>query len=404
MTTEISIAIQNALELDDPDNIKSYWAGIYLSVIESLVFQNNTRISFHQLAKKKLPLTLASLKANSDMSTLSNLLSSTYKNHSFEYIIRNMFNNYKYRGLFQRLIDELCKENGCESRLTLECRYFILGKDSITQHPEIDRFDYRIKTAKGWVSDKAKIKEYMRYCDAAIQVSYYREKVKVLFLGEIEGLNGHKLLKTSFWTNDKMSLAENRCFHFGIGVTPTPDDMKIAESLPKQSVSQTLVQAGKNNVVVHTYEQVTDLPTDVAYALDDLKKKFNENEFNKPNSLFSNYFYNSIKIVIDLIDGYWNTNVMELLVKLRELSNNHPKSLDVTIQVVNNGRQIFQSSTLVYTIPPLAGTDVLVREARAIKSGMINSNEEDSTNGNISISSVFSGNFLLPRKVRGRAK
>lgn len=398
MTREISIAIQNSLELENPDNIKSYWAGVYLSVIESLVFQNNTRISFHQLAKKKIPLTLASLKANSDMSTLNTLLSTTYKNHSFEYIIRNMFNNYKYRFLFQRLIDELCKENGCESSLTLECKYFILGKDSITQHPEIDRFDYRIKTEKGWVTDKNKIKEYMRYCDAAIEVSYYKEKEKVLFLGEVEGLNGDKLLKPSFWINDKMSIAENRCFHFGIGVTPTPDDMKIVDNLPRQNVSQRIVSAGKNDVIVHTYEQVTDLPTDVAYALDDLKKKFNENEFNKPNSLFSDYFYNSIKIVIDLIDGYWNKNVMELLTKLRELINDYPEDRHVTIQVVNNGHEIFRRSTLIYSIPPLAGTDVLVREAKSIESRVLKFDEGNSAN--INISSVFSGNFLFPRKAR----
>lgn len=400
MTTEISIAIQNALQLENADNIKSYWAGIYLSVLESLVFQNNTAIGFHQLLKKELPLTLASLKANSNMSTLNALLSTTYKNHSFEYIIRNMFNTYKYQTLFFNLIDKLCEENDCESRSPLYCKYFILGKDSVTQHPEIDRFDFRVKTKDGWISDKSKIKEYMQHCDAAIQVSYYEEKIKVLFLGEIEGKHGDKLLRPSFWINDKKGLAKNRCFHFGIGVTPTPDDLKIIENLPRQKVSQTLVPVGKNNVVVNTFEQVTDLPSDVYYALEDMKKKFNDNEFNKPNSLFSDVFYNSIKIVLDLINKYWNKNIMELLIELRKLINNCPNNLDVTIEVINDGREIRSSKSLVYTIPPLAGSDVFIRQAKSIEKHVIETNKVTPGDSNISISSVFTGNFLLPRRKR----
>ncbi|MHC2598851.1 hypothetical protein ACVLVH_004532 [Kluyvera sp. 1366] len=400
MTTEISIAIQNALQLENADNIKSYWAGIYLSVLESLVFQNNTAIGFHQLLKKELPLTLASLKANSNMSTLNALLSTTYKNHSFEYIIRNMFNTYKYQTLFFNLIDKLCEENDCDSRSPLYCKYFILGKDSVTQHPEIDRFDFRVKTKDGWISDKSKIKEYMQHCDAAIQVSYYEEKIKVLFLGEIEGKHGDKLLRPSFWINDKKGLAENRCFHFGIGVTPTPDDLKITENLPRQKVSQTLVPVGKNNVVVNTFEQVTDLPSDVYYALEDMKKKFNDNEFNKPNSLFSDIFYNSIKIVLDLINEYWNKNIMELLIELRKLIDNWPNNLDVTIEVINDGRELLSSKSLVYTIPPLAGSDVFIRQAKSIEKHVIETKKVTPGDSNISISSVFTGNFLLPRRKR----
>lgn len=399
LTTQIDIAIQHALELETPDSLKNYWAGIYLSVIESLVFQNNTSIGFNQLASKKLSPTLANIKANSNINTLNNLLNTTYKNHSFEYVIRNMFNNNKYAALFQDLIDELCKINECEKRLTLQCRYFILGKDSITLHPEIDKFKFRIKTKDGWVTDKQKIKEYMRYCDAAIEVDCFKEKEygKVLFLGEIEGQHGHKLLKTSFWVRDKMSLDNTRCYHFGIGVTPTPKDLKIAEELPKQSFKKTLVPVGKNKIVVFTYDDVTNLPSDVNYALEDLKKKFNDNEFHKPNSLFSGAFYNSIKIVTDLINTYWNENVMDLLMQLRVMSSNSSRTLDASIQVVHNGLHTYQHKTLGYVIPPLAGTDIFFNFAKAIESQY--KNKDDSDGENISVSSVFSGNFLFPRKV-----
>lgn len=404
METTIKISIKNILYHEAPENLQAYWAGVYLSALESLVYQNNIKVGFHKLSKKKLPLTLSSLKGNSNLEVLNQLFDSTLKNHSFEYLMRNMFNSLEFNGLFYSLIYEICRENELDLPDLSDCKYYVLGRDSITKDPEIEAFDFLVKTSDGFINDKVKIKSFMRHCDCGIEIVNRHLKKRFLFFGEIEGLNGDRLLKESWWVSEKKSLSPERCYHFGLGVTPTNLDLKTSSALPKQAINKAIIPIGKRNVVVCTFENVTNLPQDMEYALDDLKKRFNEDKFQVRNSLFSSEFYTSLKVITNLIDLYWNTDIRELLNHLRSIlhkieGNVKPQfDISLNVQIIKEGAGISGTYDWLYKIPPLEGTDFLVYKAKVIESNLSRNKTCSLGTDNVNVSSFFSGNFLLPRE------
>lgn len=402
MKSYIKTVIQNSLFYDTPDNLKSYWAGVYLSVLESMVYQNNIKAGFHKLAKEKKPLTLASLKGNSDITDLNHMFNTTLKNHSFEYLLRNLFNSGFCDTLFRSIVFSISDHYEFKAHNNL--RYYIFGQDSITDDLPLDKFEYKIPTYNGWINDKAKIKEMIKYCDAGIELFKPLSQERILLLGEIEGLKGEKLLTENYWINDKKALSDNRYYHFGIGITPTIIDLKTAKEIPRHQINKYLLSISKYQITVYTFEQITNLPKDVEYAIEDIKKIFSDGKSQPINSLFNNDFYSSLNDVVQLIIDYWNEDIRSLLVILRGIcGGNNSRDSELTtialsIQHIGEGFGITCKHGLYLTIPPLTATERFIDISKAYEKNNRRDKKTNDSNDNIEISSIFTGNFTLPQK------
>ncbi|EGT4288839.1 hypothetical protein DOX45_11715 [Cronobacter malonaticus] len=367
-----------------------------------MVYQNNIKTGFHKLAKEKKPLTLASLKGNTDITDLNYIFNTTLKNHSFEYLLRNLFNGGFCDSLFESIVFSIADHYDFEAHNNL--RYYLFGQDSITDDLPLDNFNYKIPTHNGWIKDKSKIKEMIRHCDVGIELFKPFSQERILILGEVEGLNGQKLLTESYWINDKKALSDNRYYHFGIGITPTNVDLKTANEIPKHQINKHLLSISKYQITVYTFDQITNLPKDIEYAIEDIKKIFSDGKSQPVNSLFNNDFYTSLKDITQLIIDYWNEDIRNLLFILRGIcgdtnnSDNNLTTISLSIQHIGEGFGITCKHGFYMTFPPLTATERLINLSKTYEKSNRRDKKANDTNENIEISSIFTGNITLPQE------
>jgi len=345
----VSTTILNSLSYNGPKNLRAYWAGIYLSVIESLVYQKNLQVGFHKLKSMGKPLTFESLKGNTNLSHLNYMLDTTMINHGFEYLIRNMFNSLNYQLVFNHIIAGVNIAYNMNYP-SVHRRYYILGNDSYTEHPPIDTYEYLIPTINGFINDKDTIKKFIKHCDAAIELYSPDLKERILILGEVEGKNGYKLSRESFWLQDKQALTDNRYYHFGIGMIATKVDLELIQSLPPTDVQKHLVVAGDLPIIVLLFESFTDLPKDMLFAIEDTKKMIHDGKPSPINSLLVGDFFQSLHTIQHLFLECWSEDVRSLMWKLKFISNGvDDDSLDVPLTPTQPIMQplTFQKSTSV---------------------------------------------------------
>ncbi|HHR5390865.1 TPA: hypothetical protein ACS5PF_004041 [Salmonella enterica subsp. enterica] len=403
MKTLIATTILNALSYNKNDNMKSYWAGIYLSVIESLVYQNNLSAGFHKLASMKKNLSFESLKGNTDLNVLNVMLDTTMKNHSFEYLLRNMFNSSHYDLIFNHIIrgvNDIYDIN----YPTLNKRYYILGQDSVSSHPPIDNYDYLVPASKGFISDKSVIKHLIRHCDAAIELYNPDFNERILLLGEVEGNHGNKLFRESFWIKEKQALTGNRQYHFGLGMVSLEIDPEFLQSISPQEVKKYLVNVGDSPIVVLIFESVTDIPKDMLFAIDDIKKMIHDKKPTPINSFLAGDFFQSLFAIQKLFLDYWSEDVRELIWHLRliaggnegdlslpTLNSEEPVKYLLSVQKSSEVRGLVMNGNYIVEIQKLEPIDRLILISKALDKSQEDTNLN--TEKETIISSVYTGNI-----------
>ncbi|MDC7914031.1 hypothetical protein [Escherichia coli] len=211
-------------------------------------------------------------------------------------------------------------------------------------------------------------------------------------------------LTESYWINDKKALSDNRYYHFGIGITPTNVDLKTANEIPKHQINKHLLSISKYQITVYTFDQITNLPKDIEYAIEDIKKIFSDGKSQPVNSLFNNDFYTSLKDITQLIIDYWNEDIRNLLFILRGIcgdtnnSDNNLTTISLSIQHIGEGFGITCKHGFYMTFPPLTATERLINLSKTYEKSNRRDKKANDTNENIEISSIFTGNITLPQE------
>lgn len=319
----VTIAIQNALHEKSLIDWRSYWSNIYLSVIETLVFQKNIKHSFSHLFDKKAPLTLANFKGMVNNSELNVMLTNIVRNHRFEYFIRNIFRSNDGHGLFNLLIMDISSTYNLPylGRGT----YYICGQDSHSVNVPIDKFKYKVPTRRGWITDKSKIKNLLRYCDAAIELkkefpTNNLSEERILLIGEIEGVNGDDLVKKKYWIEKKKALSDDRYYHFGIGVSGLKLNSDLVEKIQRNSVDRYEVDLTDYKVIVFIFQNLSNYIKDIEHATADIKNIFNDSVAQTVPAIYSeSECYKAQKEIIDKITDGWHDSVFKMLESLRNV-------------------------------------------------------------------------------------
>lgn len=402
----VTIAIQNALHEKSSIDWRSYWSNIYLSVIETLVFQKNTKHSFSHLFDKKAPLTLANFKGMVNNSELNVMLTNTVRNHRFEYFIRNIFRSNDGHGLFNLLIMNI--SSTYDFPYLGRASYYICGQDSHSVNVPIDKFKYKVPTLRGWITDKSKIKNLLRYCDAAIELRKEFPKndlseERILLIGEIEGVNGDDLVKKKYWIEKKKALSDDRYYHFGIGVSGLKLDSALVEKIQKNSVDRYEVDLTDYKVIVFIFQNFSNYIKDIEHATADIKNIFNDSVAQTVPAIYSaSECYKAQKEIIDKITDGWHDSVFETLESLRNVifgeMNEKKFILDVNLSISDENNGELNKNDYRFSFSKLDAMPSLINCGRAYLGGKTITGNKDE---NIIIESNATGYFLnLPKRAK----
>lgn len=402
----VTIAIQNALHENSLTDWRSYWSNIYLSVIETLVFQKNTRHSFFHLHDKKLPLTLANFKGMVNNSELNVMLTNTVRNHRFEYFIRNVFRSNDGHGLFNFLIMNISdiynfSYPSCAS-------YYICGQDSHSVNVPVDKFKYKVPTPEGWITDKSKIKNLLRHCDAAIELrkEFSRDVLseeRILLIGEVEGINGDDLLKKKYWIEKKKALSNDRFYHFGIGVSGLKLESDFVEKIQKNNIDRYEVDLTIYKVIVFIFQNFSNYAKDIEYATADIKNIFNESVAQAVPAIYAeSECYKAQKEIVARITEGWHDYVFKILEDLRAIilgeMTEKKFTLGVNMSVADEINGEIKKNDYTFSFLKLDAMPSLLDYGRAYLDGRTINDEKDE-NVNIIIESNAVGHFLnLPKR------
>lgn len=274
---------------------KSYWAMHFCSILETLHQQKQLKYSFRRSIPDEAPQSLANLVANTPPSFFGQLKGSI-TNFGLQYFLAHYLMSYEGRNAVVSVLNGIA--NAYDVDLAGSLSSFgvsVCGVDSYSGHQFLQStdaviFGYNEHTIQNVWRD-------INYVDLCILLERKIFPYKVAVLGEVEGNNGAKLLRDSFW-DQKSSFCS-----FGIGVVTNDSGHMTIQTFQTLSGLKTILTLSSSFSVVEDFKTAIDT-LDVLFSM-------------RPHIKIP--LHDGMEDVVNLIRHHWNYSVEGLIKDLKSM-------------------------------------------------------------------------------------
>lgn len=274
---------------------KSYWAMHFCSILETLHQQKQLKYSFRRSIPDEAPHSLANLVANTPPSFFGQLKGSI-TNFGLQYFLAHYLMSYEGRNAVIALLNGIA--NAYDVDLAGNLSSFgvsVCGVDSYSgqqflQNTDAVIFGYNEHTLQNVWRD-------INYVDLCILLERNSFPHKIAILGEVEGNNGIKLLRDSFW-GQKSSFCS-----FGIGVVTNDSGQMAIQTFQSLSGLKTILTLSSSFSVVEDFK----------IAIDTLDVLFSMRPYIKIP------LHAGMEDVVNMIRHRWNHPVEDLIGDLKSM-------------------------------------------------------------------------------------
>lgn len=291
MASQLVSIVQPGL-IGDP---KSYWAMHFCAILETLQQQKQLKYSFQKSIPHGLVTSLGSLVANTPPSFFGQLKGSIH-NFGLQYFLCYYLASNEGKPAVIALLNGIA--NAYDKPLPDNLKsygIFVCGTDSYSGHAFLQNtdaiiFGYNEHTIQNAWRD-------INFVDLCILLERNVYPYRVAILGEVEGNNGAKLTRESFW-----GVKSSFC-SFGVGVvTNRRAEMNIS-TFQTTTGLKTILSLSSNFSVVEDFKM----------AIDTLEVLFSM----RPNINIP--LHEGMRSVVDMVRFHWNNPVDNLINDLRKM-------------------------------------------------------------------------------------
>lgn len=274
---------------------KSYWAMHFCSILETLHQQKQLKYSFRRSIPDGAPHSLANFVANTPPSFFGQLKGSI-TNFGLQYFLAHYLMSYEGRSAVIALLSGIA--NAYDVDLAGNLSSFgvsVCGVDSYSGHQFLKNtdaviFGYNANTIQNVWRD-------INYVDLCILLERKSFPHRVAVLGEVEGNNGIKLLRDSFWGH-KSSFCS-----FGIGVVTNDSGQMVIQTFQTLSGLKTILTLSSSFSVVEDFKIAIDT-LDVLFSM-------------RPHIKIP--LHVGMEDVVNMIRYRWNHSVEDLIGDLKSM-------------------------------------------------------------------------------------
>lgn len=291
MTNQLISIVQPGI-IGDP---KSYWAMHFCAILETLRQQKQLKYSFQRSIPEGLVTSLGSLVANTPPSFFGQLKGSI-NNFGLQYFLCHYLTSNEGRPVVISLLNGIA--NAYDAPLPEELKsfgIFVCGTDSYSGHAFLQNtdahiFGYNEHTIQNAWRD-------INFVDLCILLERAIHPYRIAILGEVEGNNGARLTRESFWG------AKSSFCSFGVGVVTNGRAQMEISTFQTTTGLKTILTLSSNFAIVEDFK----------VAIDTLEVLFSMRpQINIP-------LHDGMRSVVDMIRYHWNNPVDDLISDLRAM-------------------------------------------------------------------------------------
>lgn len=276
-------------------DISSYWAMHFCSILEAMHNQKQLQYSFRRSIPDDAPQSIASLVSNTPNGFFVSLKNSI-TNFGLQYFLCHYLMSNEGRSATVALLNAISNAYNYDLSDNLKSiNIFVCGIDSYSGHNFLQTtdaliFGYSKETINNVWRD-------INYVDLCIILEKNDNSQKTAIFGEVEGNNGIKLLRESFWSS-KSSFCS-----FGVGVGNNKHGQMQIQTLQTTSGLKSILTLSSNFSVIEDFKAAIDT-LDVLFSM-------------RPN--INIRFQEGMQKIVEMLRYHWNRPIDSLLCELREM-------------------------------------------------------------------------------------
>jgi hypothetical protein len=278
-------------------DLSSYWAMHFSAILEAMHQQKQLKFSFKRSIPDSVPQSISSLISNTPNGFFGQLKSSI-SNFGLQYFLCHYLMSPEGRPAVIALLNEVANAYNVDISVSSNLRsfdIFVCGIDSYSGHSFLQStdaviFGYTKHTIQNVWRD-------INYVDLCILIDRNDFPQKIAILGEVEGNNGAKLLRQSFWD------AKSSFCSFGIGVGSNMRKQMDIQTFQTTTGLKSILTLSSNFSVVEDFKVAIDT-LDVLFSMGA--------SINIP-------LHDGMRSVVEIVRYHWNKPIDDLISQLRSM-------------------------------------------------------------------------------------